>query len=317
MSTVVRPAGPLPRRVYWVRRLLLLLIVLAMVWGVTRWIRSGESDAQGEAGPSPVAQQVTESASPTATPTPNAEQPPSKREKRRARLRQERQERQERQDRREANRVRTVTAVLPRPDVACDLTQVAVLASVQPGAEARGEVDVQLAFSTLQPEPCTLDLDADRLLLSITADDEPVWTSTRCRGAVPEQTVVLRPFWTTTVQVSWTGQRAGGRCSPAAKFAAPGQYELQSAVLTGEPATTAFTLLEPPPPAPKPERDDDAQAGGDAPDADASDSDPGPGADPDAGGSGAQSPTGEGGADDDGRPGGAPEPGDEELSENG
>lgn len=141
----------------------------------------------------------------------------------------------------------TIDAVLPPPDGQCDLTQVGVVPSVPPVQEAKGLVDLRLAFATRQPKPCTLDLAADRLLLSITADDEQVWSSTRCQDAVPEQTVVLRPFWTHIVPVSWTGRQSGFRCASGTKFVGPGPYELHTAVLGGEPSATSFTLLEPPP----------------------------------------------------------------------
>jgi len=319
MSTVVRPSGPLPSRVYWVRRLLLLLIVVALVSGVTQLISSVRSDEQAGAAPSPVAEDVAESPSPTATPTFDDEARPSKREQRRAnRERQEKQEKQERREKREkreASRVRTVNAELPSPEGPCDLTQVSVLPAVQPGQEAEGAVDLRLSLSTSQPMPCSLELDADRLLLSITADDEPVWSTTRCRGAIPAHTVALRPFWTTIVQVSWTGQLTSGHCSPAARFATPGQYQLQTAVLTGEPATTEFTLLEPPPPPrpPKPEGDEtgDTGAAGNLPDPD-----PDPGPDADAEDVEEELPAGEPAASQGSQTGGAPEPGDEELSAN-
>ena len=41
MSTVTRPRGPLPRRVYWVRRLLVLGIALALVFGIGRLLGGG------------------------------------------------------------------------------------------------------------------------------------------------------------------------------------------------------------------------------------------------------------------------------------
>ncbi len=300
MSTVVRPSGPLPRRVYWVRRLLLILIVVALVWGVTRLVAANASGDGAGADPSPTAEEVEET--PTAAPT--DEPRLSRRDRRRERIKQERQEKRERretrQEEREANRVRTISAALDPPEGACDLTQVSVLPSVPPGYEAGGTVDLRLAFSTLQPMPCSLDLDADRLLLLISADDEQIWTSTRCRDAIPEHSVVLRPFWTTVVQVPWTGQRTGERCSPRAPFAAPGQYQLQAAVLTGEPAATEFTLLEPPPP-PKPRGPKEPPDGEEADEPPVSDDEP---------------PDDEEPSQPESQTGGAPEPGDEELSSN-
>ena len=43
MTTVTRPRGPLPARVYWTRRLLLVVVAFALVFGVARLLGSGGS----------------------------------------------------------------------------------------------------------------------------------------------------------------------------------------------------------------------------------------------------------------------------------
>jgi hypothetical protein len=62
---------------------------------------------------------------------------------------------------------------------------------------------------------------------------------------VPELDVVLRPYWTSGLDLVWSGQRSVRRCAPDAADAPPGDYALEAAALTGEPASAAFTLQPP------------------------------------------------------------------------
>ena len=43
MTTVTRPRGPLPARVYWTRRLLLVVVAFALVFGIAHLLGSGGS----------------------------------------------------------------------------------------------------------------------------------------------------------------------------------------------------------------------------------------------------------------------------------
>ena len=74
MPTTVRPRGPLPARVYWVRRLLVLGIPLVLVVVIARLL-GGSSDAKDTSGGQAV--QAGETMQTTAAPTvgPTAEKP--------------------------------------------------------------------------------------------------------------------------------------------------------------------------------------------------------------------------------------------------
>jgi hypothetical protein len=68
MTTVTRPRGPLPPRVYWTRRLLVVAVAFALVFGIARLLGS-----DGSGGPT--AQPVGADAS-TSAPTSSTVQTP-------------------------------------------------------------------------------------------------------------------------------------------------------------------------------------------------------------------------------------------------
>jgi hypothetical protein len=279
MSTVVRPSGPLSPRVYWVRRLLLLVVVAALVWGVVRVV-GGSDPASGE--PAGDTAPATPEASSDDQATQQTKSTPRELREKRRRVRLA-----ERAKLRRSQQVRDVVQALDVPAGPCDLTLVRVAPQVPSPAYAGTSVLLRLGLRTEQATPCTVDLDADRLLVSVSSveqavvDDvsseatEIVWSTAQCGDAVPRRTVVLRPSWTSTVDLAWSGLRSGLRCRPDGKPVDAGSYRLQAAALTGEPAAVDFDLLDPlsldrpvtePAPEDGPGPDDDAEAGDQADD---------------------------------------------------
>jgi hypothetical protein len=216
--------------------MLLLAVVLVVLWALVRGLGGGEGPASGESragGPS------TE-----ATAGPEAAQSPTVRQIRKAK---QRARRDKQTEVRRLNQVHDVSQSFERPSGPCDLTQVMVVPEVSQPAYAGTAVTMRIGLRSEQPTTCTIDLDPDRLLVSVTSDGVPLWSSTACPDAVPQRDVVLRPYWTSTVDLQWSGQRSGRRCASDEDYAAPGNYELQVAALTGEPASSEFTLADPAP----------------------------------------------------------------------
>jgi hypothetical protein len=242
MSTVVRPSGPLPARVYWVRRLLLLAIVLLVILAVVRLVGGGGDPASGEStAADPDAEVTGVPAEPETERSPSS--PTTKQTSRRS----------TRSDRGPV--VRTVSQRLDLPSGPCDLTLVRVTPEASQPAYAGRVVPLRLGLTTTQPTACTLALNAERLLVAVTSAGEVVWTSSECPSVVPELAVVLRPYWTSGLDLVWSGQRSARRCASDAADAPPGEYELEVAALTGEPASVSFTL-DPPPEPPDVQKDD-------------------------------------------------------------
>ena len=233
MSTVARPRGPLPTRVYWVRRLALLAIAILVGVLIVRWIDGGDSGAIPPEDEAPAA--ATES---------DGQAEPDKQD-------------EKADDKSRSARIRTVAESFERPHEACDLTQVLVVPSVADSAYAEEPVRLTLRISSASSTPCSLDLDADHLLVSITDRDDTVWESTRCVDEIPVRELALQPNWSALIDVTWSGLYSGRRCSPGSTPAEPGTYSVQAAVLEGEPSEAEFELVErPEPPA---EESDEAE----------------------------------------------------------
>jgi hypothetical protein len=236
MSTVVRPSGPLPPRVYWVRRLLLLAVVLGLLWVVVAVIGGGDDPARGDPQAADASTDATEELTDEATAQTAAE---TRREKRQAR-------RDREAEQRELQRVQDVSQSLEAATAPCDLTLVQAVPQVTEPAYAGSEVMMRIGLRTGQATACSLAVSPDRLLVAVhSMEDVPVWSSTECPDSVPTREVVLRPHWTATLDLLWSGTRSARRCSADEGFALPGEYVLQVAAITGEPASFEFTLAEP------------------------------------------------------------------------
>ncbi|MGH3496603.1 MAG: hypothetical protein ACRDP1_03960 [Nocardioidaceae bacterium] len=232
MSSVVRPSGPLPPRVYWTRRLLLLAIVVVLVWGVARC--AGGSNAADKAA-------TTSKTSPSAGAARTVQHHQRPQHARRHASRHHRVHTHHRV----GPAVALVRPNLPAASGTCDPTQVSVSPSVVGPAYAGRRSLITLVFTTTG-KPCTLAVDAKDLLVAVQGSSGTAWTSHRCTAAIPSSSLVLRPGWLATVGVAWTGHVSDASCSTAAPAVATGSYTVQAAVIGGEPASTTVHVQSAP-----------------------------------------------------------------------
>jgi hypothetical protein len=231
MSTVARPSGPLPARVYWVRRLALLAVVLLVGWLMIRWVDGGGSGAAPPEDESPAAATQTEDA------TESTDDQTSKKRDR-------------------TPRIRTVAESFERPREACDLTKVVVSPSVAEPAYAGEPSRLTLRISSSSSQACSLAIDTEHLLVSITSGHDDVWDSTRCEDEIPARELALQPRWSALVELTWSGLYSGRHCASDSTAAEPGSYTVEAAVLEGEPTEAEFELVERPE-SPEDESDED------------------------------------------------------------
>lgn len=239
MSAVTRPRGPLPAKVYWTRRgivlgaALLLVVVFGQVLGGGS---DGSSDDGGKAATVAAGQQASRTSNPrTTAPAPAAKQP------------------------------RQAAAPLAAPDGPCDPQDITVQPLVQ-RAPAGGEI--RIPFDVRGTEPaCTWTLSAKTLVVKITSGDDGIWSSQQCPAIPTASSVVVRSAAPTRIAMVWNGRRSNEDCSRTATWAVPGWYHVVVAALGGEPTDKQFQLVAPPrprvtqtvqpkpapkPPAPKP-----------------------------------------------------------------
>jgi len=219
-----RPPRRLPARVYWFRRLLVLGIAVALVWGVTALVGGGDDAKQAAATQdSPEPEPTTTTPPPTSPPTRGGHQYAD-------------------------GRPRVVSTGLADAQGGCLPEDVRVVPAVARGATGGEDVTVQLSLATAGSTPCRIEVDAELLLLQVSTGGSPVWNTEQCPGAVPERTVVLRPGWTSALDVVWPGIYGDKGCTGTTKDAPPGSYAVEAAVYEGEPSRADFDLAAALPP---------------------------------------------------------------------
>jgi len=238
MSTVVRPSGPLPPRVYWFRRLLLLVVVLALVFWLSRSIGGRDQPA-------------TASTSPRTAPNAGAAAPaeigrltdpaigPAQRHPRRSATKHQPGKRDESTKPKHRPKAEPVLA---DPDGPCRPAEVRLEPQITDGYQAGDAVEIRLQLRTTGRPACTLELGPDNLLVKVTSGTDQWWTSAQCPGALFPSQLVVRAEQSVTYRVVWSGARSSTRCRPGTAETTPGTYVAAAAVIGGEPAEARFAL---------------------------------------------------------------------------
>jgi hypothetical protein len=221
MTSLTR--GPLPPRVYWRRRILLVGIAVLLVFGLARVLTAG-SDASSSATDSAAQVAAVPTATVTATPSaaPAVEQ------------------------RGEGRRKKRSEPVLAAPTGPCADEDIAVTPTVSKAVAGR-DVFLVLKLRTIEAEACTWQVSPETLTIRITSGKDDIWASRQCPRAVPTRSVVVRSAAATSIGVTWNGRRSDEECSRLTHWAMPGYYHLAAAALAGEPADVQFELEAPTP----------------------------------------------------------------------
>jgi hypothetical protein len=218
--------GPLPPRVYWVRRLLVLGTAFALVFGIGRLLiggsdasSDGDTAAQVAAGTTPT---FSTSVTDLTTSSPLSSTPGT----------------------RHGSRSADPTPTLAAPEGECDGTDVAVTPKVR-NAVAGRDVTIVLQLRTLESEACTWRVGRQAVTVNITSGKDQIWSSRECPRSIPVRDVVVRQAVTTNVGVTWSSRRSDDECSKFTSWALPGWYHVTAAALGGEPSDLQFELTTP------------------------------------------------------------------------
>lgn len=216
--------GPLPAKVYWRRRMVLIGGALALVLGLGRLLGGGSDGSSDDPG---VAEQVAAaptSTAPSRTPAVTRKPRPTK----------------------SSSPTPTPTPTLAVPDGPCDDADVSVTPSVVDAIAGR-DVVVLLELRTIIDEACTWRVSPSHLTVSITSGADDIWSSQQCPASVPVEDVTVRQDVTTTVSLVWNAKRSDEDCSRLTAWAMPGYYHVAAAALGGEPLDVQFRLTKPVP----------------------------------------------------------------------
>lgn len=214
--------GPLPARVYWRRRLLLLGSALLLVFAFARLLGAGSDGSSA-----PEAAQVAADESPSSSVTTPAAATPTLPVGKPGEL------------------PTSAAPVLAEPDGPCSDRDIAVSPDVKDAVAGR-DVTIRLHLRTLESEACTWKVSPRTLTLKITSGPDDIWSTRQCPRAVPTQEVVVRRDTSTSFDVTWhDAKRSDDACSPRTEWALPGYYNVEVAALAGEPADEQFQLKAP------------------------------------------------------------------------
>ena len=229
MTAVTRPRGPLPARVYWTRRLLLVAVAFALVFGIARLLGSSGS---GTPEARPVGAAASSSTPATGSLTPQTTPDVSALSTGRA-----------------ANKkIPSPTPTpLASPTGACADSDVVATPSVKGTAYAGHSVVFTMTLTTLSSPACTWDVSSKVMAVKVTSGSDRIWSTQDCSGAVPKQSVVVRKDHPVDVSVAWNGQRSDSDCTRSTAWAEPGYYHVIAASFGAEPVDVQFALRSPVP----------------------------------------------------------------------
>jgi hypothetical protein len=213
--------GPLPPRVYWVRRLMVLGTAVLLVVAIGRLLGGGsDASSDGDDRAAAVAVETTPSTGYTyPSATPSAE--------------------------RSRTRTPDPTPTLAAPVGECADSDIAVTPLVKDAVGGR-DVRIVLQLRTLETPACTWNVGPGVLTMDITSGKDDIWSSRQCPAAIPKEPVVVRQAVTSKIEVIWKeAKRSGAECTRLMDWAMPGWYHVTAAALGGEPSDLQFQLTTP------------------------------------------------------------------------
>lgn len=222
--------GPLPARVYWVRRSIMLLLVLALAWTMTH-VFGGDPQPQAKAKQSAATTKPSGSKPTTgAIGSITTYGPPvvggKKNQKQQKKTVQE--------------------PVEAQPDGPCVDDDVVSEPSVGKAYAGRN-VTLRFKLHTIRSAACTWRVAPTTVTAKITSGTDDIWNTVECPKAITKQDVVLRRSEWTRVTFTWSGRRSDQGCTRNTDWAMPGWYHLSVAALGGEPQDVQFELRKPQP----------------------------------------------------------------------
>lgn len=214
MSTFRNPVGPQPRSVYWRRRLVVLLGLLAVIVLVVLLIvRPGSGAADpGIPNPSPSPTQDAESA---AEPEPEPSTPPEEE---------------------------------PVEGADCDPANVVVEAVTDKASYASGETP-QLSFSITNTSAvsCTFNVGTTQQLFTVTSGADQYWSSKDCETGAVDAPILLEPnLAQSSAPIPWDRTRSSVDTCDSDRPAAPAggaTFSLNVTVGAASPAVPTSFLL--------------------------------------------------------------------------
>lgn len=263
----MRPSGPLPPRVYWVRRLI-VGVVAAISFGLVIWLlMRDQSTASADPGPTgPTAAQPSTTGSPGEGPGPgkhgrhgrNAQSVPGTKTgpastadpttgQPTGRPTSEPPTGQPTSGPPHSPQTDPPTAThspLAAPTGDCDPAQVKLSIDVADSVAGHRNPVTFVLTVPRSAEACALQITPDTFVARVTSGPDVVWSSGDCADALLVQQVVVRNDPATVYRFEWNGHRSTEHCATAGEVAPPGGYWIEAALVGGEPHKAFFDVTE-------------------------------------------------------------------------
>lgn len=214
MGPVTNPSRRLPQRVYWVRRGVVVLVALALVFGIGKLLGGTGTDPSASDTASTSAARRPASSGAVLPIGPTAPVGTTRKKQK--------------------------AVPLVPPSGTCTDDEVSVLPSVA-RAWAGGPIVIRLQLSGTQPA-CTFQVSPESLVVKIASGVDRIWSTQDCPKAVRSREVVVRSGVTTTVPVVWSGRRSDKDCSSSPAWALPGFYHVFAAAYGSTPSDVQFEV---------------------------------------------------------------------------
>lgn len=222
MTAPHRPRRPLPARVYWVRRALVLAVALGMVFGIAQLLGGTVAEPAGDSARVVGAEP---GASSPAAPASTADARPTKGS-----------------GMRDRPKPRKTVTPLAEPSGRCVASDIVATPKVKGEAHAGSPVVFRVKLTTLETPACTWRVSPTSLALKLVSGSDRIWSSQDCPASVPTTDVVVRKDHAAKVDLRWHGQRSDSTCSRTTPWAQPGWYHVQAAAFGAEPTDVQFEL---------------------------------------------------------------------------
>ncbi len=237
----MRPSGPLPPQIYWLRRLMLLgvvVVVTAVLW----WLISGSVGADGtpasdasktprSTGPAPDSTTTSTAPATTEPPATTQTKPPKRTPRSPNATTSSKPDKQDKHPK----------APLAEPTGDCSPDGVDMTIDVADVKSGRSNTATFLLTSTDTPA-CTLAVTSGKLVVKVTSGDDTVWSSDDCPDALLAKQLVVRADPPSSYQFTWNGTRSSEGCQLDDTPLDPGGYWVEAALIGGEPHKAFFDI---------------------------------------------------------------------------
>ncbi|MDX6279568.1 MAG: hypothetical protein QOH03_639 [Kribbellaceae bacterium] len=217
MSSLLRPVGHLPASVYWFRRALVLVVLVALLFVLVRVLGGGD-DPKNSAAAGP-GQNPSSAPTVVPTPTPGAKTTGTK------------------------TKTSEPTSTGTPKDVECTGKDVRINVAPATRTLTSGNSMILVIQLSAVRDECRIAVDPTVLSLTITSGKDQIWTTEHCEKVVPRATLVLAKGKQSTATIPWDGRRSRPGCLPGQLQAKPGTYVAEAVYDGNASALQAFTIV--------------------------------------------------------------------------